>query len=126
MKRLIPITMILFISLILSHGSLSGRDDSLKKVQTWLKGLDETYTLKGLKNLKKLDLSRKQLKTLPPEIGNLKALKELYLGDNQLKTVPKVIGHLKALTRLDLRKNPLSGKEKAKIKKLLPKCEIVF
>ncbi len=103
MKRLIPAIMIVLFSLILSHGSLSGKDDGLKKVQTWLKGLGQTYTLKDLKTLTELDLRYNQLKTLPKELGNLKALENL-----------------------DLKGNPLRDKEKAKIKKLLPKCDISF
>ncbi len=36
------------------------------------------------------------------------------------------IQELKALTHLRLKGNPLSEKEKKKIKKLLPRCDIIF
>jgi Leucine-rich repeat (LRR) protein len=40
--------------------------------------------------------------------------------------LPKEIGKLKNLQCLDLRENPISDKEKKKIRKLLPKCNIKF
>jgi Leucine-rich repeat (LRR) protein len=51
---------------------------------------------------------------------------KLNLSCNQLKTLPKEIGELKNLQCLDLRENPISDKEKKKIRKLLPKCNIKF
>ncbi|HEO64892.1 MAG TPA: leucine-rich repeat domain-containing protein, partial [Spirochaetes bacterium] len=56
----------------------------------------------------------------------LKALTYLWLGDNQLKSLPKELGKLKALTQLNLEDNPISDKEKKRIKKLLPKCKVSF
>jgi Leucine-rich repeat (LRR) protein len=51
---------------------------------------------------------------------------KLDLSRNQLKTLPKEIAELKNLQCLDLRENPISDKEKKKIRKLLPKCNIKF
>ena len=150
MKKNITLYLIILFTLTLSHHTAySGKDEGLKKLQTWLKSLKKNYTIQELKKLKKLDLMNNQFKRLPKEIGNLKALTKLYLKgnhlktlpkeignlkaltklnlyDNQLKTLPKEIGNLKALTLLLLGGNPLSDKEKEKIKKLLPKCYIFF
>ncbi len=150
MKKAANLFIILLFSLILSQQTCGTvKDKGLVKLQSWLKGLKLNYSLSQLKNLKKLDLNGKQLKTLPPEIGNLKALTNLLLGSNQLKTLPSEIGNLKALTillldnnqlktlppeigslkaltQLYLRENPLSDKEKKKIKKLLPECRVIF
>ncbi len=104
MKKASNLFIILLFSLTLSQETRgTAKDKGFVKLQIWLKGLGKIYSLKELKNLKKLDLSFKQLKKLPPELGKLKGLK-----------------------RLDLRENPLSDKEKKKIKKLLPECEIGF
>ncbi|HEO64396.1 MAG TPA: leucine-rich repeat domain-containing protein, partial [Spirochaetes bacterium] len=76
--------------------------------------------------LTSLDLGDNQLRTVPKVLGNLKALTWLGLSKNQLRTVPKELGNLKALTELYLKGNPISDKEKQKIKKLLPKCKVSF
>ena len=48
-----------------------------------------------LNKLKTLKLSKNQLKTIAPGIGNLPALKELRLADNLLEAVPAELGNLK-------------------------------
>jgi Leucine-rich repeat (LRR) protein len=60
--------------------------------------------LKGIENLKVLDLSKcHKLKSLPREIGNLRQLTYLDLDEcNSLKSLPKEIGKLKQLTNLYL------------------------
>ena len=82
--------------------------------------------IENLNNLQRLSLWRNHLKALPREIGKLNNLQRLELGGNQLKALPKEIGNLKNLKKLYLRNNKLSEKEKEKVKKLLPKCEIKF
>jgi len=56
-----------------------------------------------------LDLTKKGLSVLPPEIGKLTNLTKLYLGGNQLSALPPEIGKLTNLTKLDLRGNHLSA-----------------
>jgi Leucine-rich repeat (LRR) protein len=60
--------------------------------------------LKGIENLKVLDLSRCcKLKSLPREIGNLRQLTHLFLDMcESLESVPKEIGKLTQLTHLNL------------------------
>ena len=57
---------------------------------------------------KTLDFSRKNIKELPPEIGQLTNLTSLYLHDNQLTTVPPEVGQLTNLKTLDLSHNQLT------------------
>jgi Leucine-rich repeat (LRR) protein len=60
--------------------------------------------LKGIENLKVLDLSKcHKLKSLPREIGNLRQLTYLDLdGCNSLKSLPKEIGKLTQLIHINL------------------------
>jgi small GTP-binding protein len=60
-----------------------------------------------LTNLTMLDLTGNQLKSLPQEIGELKNLTTLNLYGNQLKSLPQEIGELKKLTTLFLSWNLL-------------------
>jgi internalin A len=55
-----------------------------------------------------LDLSSKELKRLPSEIGQLTQLSELYLSGNKLVTLPSEIGQLTHLNELDLSSNQLT------------------
>jgi Leucine-rich repeat (LRR) protein len=59
--------------------------------------------------LKKLSLKHNQLKSLPPEIGDLTELKELYLEYNKLESLPSEIGKLKNLEFLYLNDNKLKS-----------------
>lgn len=59
-----------------------------------------------LAQIKRLDLSSKELKFLPSEIKFLKGLQILNLKNNSLKTIPEEIKNLLELTNINLKKNP--------------------
>lgn len=59
------------------------------------------------KGRKKLDLSSKDLASLPPEIGMITTLTQLDLSGNRLTTLPAEIGLLTNLTHLHIRGNQL-------------------
>jgi hypothetical protein len=61
----------------------------------------------NLENLNLLYLGNNHLSHLPPEIGNLRNLRDLYLQSNQLIFLPPEIGNLSNLCWIDLRDNPL-------------------
>ncbi|EKO95590.1 leucine rich repeat protein [Leptospira interrogans str. Brem 329] len=52
----------------------------------------------------------------------------MNLSDNRptFTVLPKEIGKLRNLKELDLSSNSLSVKEKKRIRKLLPKCSIIY
>lgn len=60
-------------------------------------------------NQSDLDLSNKQLTSLPPEIGELTNLANLDLSRNQLTSLPPEIGKLTNLIRLNLSRNQLTS-----------------
>ncbi|NEO36773.1 MAG: GTPase [Moorea sp. SIOASIH] len=62
----------------------------------------------NLSQLEVLDLSGKQLKTVPESIGKLTNLTTLNLSGTQLTTVPESIGKLTNLTKLNLSGNQLT------------------
>ncbi|MGC9521133.1 MAG: COR domain-containing protein [Anaerolineae bacterium] len=59
--------------------------------------------------LVQLDLSYRELTSLPPEIGKLTQLESLDLCGNNLTALPPEIGRLRNLLQLDLRHNRLVG-----------------
>jgi len=59
-------------------------------------------------NLKRLDLSNNRLTSLPPEIGKLKHLEELDVSFNQLKSLPPEIGNLTHLKNINASFNKLT------------------
>jgi len=54
-----------------------------------------------------LDLSSKNIKSLPESFGNLSMLRVLNLSNNKLEAIPNSIGKLQNLRVLDLRENKL-------------------
>jgi len=77
----------------------------LVKLTKLRKEIDYTGSIYQLYQETKLDLSNRNLKTLPPEIGSLSNLRELSLYNNKLKTLPPEIGLLSNLQDLDLYSN---------------------
>jgi internalin A len=64
-------------------------------------------TISQLTDLRTLDLRRNRLKRLSEVIGQLPNLQELYLYENQLTSLPESIGRLKHLVILGLSDNQL-------------------
>ena len=62
----------------------------------------------GLNHLRRLDLYRNQLTSLPTSIGNLRELRVLDLSHNRLAELPESIGNLRELRKLELRFNQLT------------------
>src|ERR1700678_2774038 len=60
-----------------------------------------------LASLQILDLDNNQLQTIPKELGQLASLQRLSLSNNQLQTIPKELGQLASLQRLYLDNNQL-------------------
>ena len=60
------------------------------------------------KDIKELDLDKKQLTTFPREIGQLTHLIKLHLSNNKLTQVPREIGKLTQLINLNLSHNKLT------------------
>jgi Leucine-rich repeat (LRR) protein len=73
-----------------------------------------------------LNLDRNQLVAIPNEIGSLQSLAFLRLNGNKLTALPDSLANLKNLKRLYLKGNPLPEAEKARLKTLLPKTELMF
>lgn len=69
---------------------------------------DMEKALKESDNVYKLNLSRKKLNTVPPEIFRFKNLQVLDLSRNRLTEIPKEIGTLVLLQHLDLSRNDLT------------------
>src|ERR1700678_4352916 len=74
---------------------------SYRQLQTIPKELGQ------LASLQRLDLDNNQLHTIPKELGQLASLQILYLYNNKLQTIPKELGQLASLQTLDLHNNQL-------------------
>jgi hypothetical protein len=110
--------------------SLPAQIGALKNLTTLDLSFNELRTLPAqiweLKNLTYLNLSYNPLSSLPAQIGELKNLTTLNLHWNQLSTLPAQIGELKNLRYLYLEENNFSKEEQERIRKLLPKCAVMF
>lgn len=60
-------------------------------------------------NISKLDLSDKNLTSIPKEVFGLKNLRKLNLSGNKLKNIPKEIERLELLENLDISNNHISN-----------------
>jgi Leucine-rich repeat (LRR) protein len=65
--------------------------------------------LKGLKKLRKIDLSYNGLTELPEWIGELSNLEELILTGNQFKSLPASLANLTKLKRIHAEHNPIES-----------------
>lgn len=82
---------------------------NIKTLQIYKKGLKRVPPeIKDLTALKKFDLERNQLKKLSRKLGAIEGLETLILHSNQLKDLPRELGNLKHLKVLDLTLNPMS------------------
>ena len=66
-----------------------------------------TRLLKDVPKIQQLDLSGKDIHSLPPEFGKLTRLKFLNLKDNQLTLLPKEFANLQSLEKISLENNQL-------------------
>ena len=80
----------------------------------------------NLTNLRVMTLNFNKLTEIPESFGQLTSLLYLDLGDNNLTTLPKSFKYLTQLQKLQLDDNNFSEKEKRKIRKMLPNCELKF
>ena len=69
------------------------------------KELVKVFEIAAQKGIRELDLSNKEIKTLPSEIYLLSRVQKLNLSNNLLTTLPSEIGNLTGLYNLDLRNN---------------------
>ena len=89
-------------------------DYSFLNLQKWLIKLDSYYTIQELKNLKQLNLSHDELKTIPTL--NLPNLQSLNLNDNQLTSIQNL--NLPNLQYLYLNNNQLTELHNLNLPKL--------
>lgn len=82
--------------------------DDVKVLQLKRKRLNgippEVYTFK---NLKYLDLSSNRIKIIPERLSRLTQLEVLILSNNRIDNIPESIGDMKNLIKLDLSRNNL-------------------
>jgi Leucine-rich repeat (LRR) protein len=84
------------------------------------------YTLGYLKKLKILVLNQNEIETLPKEIGNLSSLQVLDLWSNEIDQFPESISQLHQLKKVDLRGININEQAQERIKKQLPKAQLLF
>jgi len=82
--------------------------------------------IKQFKNLKLLSVLNNNVKSLPSEVGSLTSLKTLYVDINPISTLLPTVGKLKQLEKLGVGKTNINESEIAKIKQLLPNCEVLL
>jgi len=118
-------------------GSAVNLDDLLNKAKNY--PLEELYIInfkifvnslpkqiKQFKNLKLLSVLNNNVKSLPSEVGSLTSLKTLYVDINHISTLLPTVGKLKQLEKLGVGKTNINESEIAKIKQLLPNCEVLL
>src|SRR5436309_5088834 len=92
---------------LLAKGDIMTDQEILSVLAKTIDITSEDLTFDGTGYLTGLNLTRRNLKQLPPEIGLLTNLQELYLFKNQLEQIPPEIGKLTNLQVLHLENNLL-------------------
>lgn len=99
----------------------------LRGITAVSKGLIElSPRIAQLAFLKKLDLARNSVSSLPMALAQLDDLEELDLADNQLATVIGVLGQMPALRYCWLAGNPIAEEEVARLRHKLRDTTIFF
>ena len=80
----------------------------------------------NLKEVTKINLSHNKLEVLNRRFGFAAKLVELDLSYNQLTKLPESFWQLRQLRYINLEGNPISEKEKERIKKMCAKAVIIF
>ena len=84
--------------------------DKVYRLQLTKKKLKEVPPeIRQLKNLNALDLGRNKLKELPEWLGELQYMQEFRAGQNKLQEMPPVVCQWTHLKRLDLHQNEITG-----------------
>jgi len=76
--------------------------------------------------LKKLDLSRNEIKILPEELNTMTQLEVLALGDNRLTTIDGKVSNLNKLKRLDIRSNKIPIEQFHRLQTQLSGTKILY
>lgn len=118
-------------------GTAVNLDDLLKKAKNY--PLEELYIInfkifvysiptqiKQFKNLKLLSVLNNNVNNLPAELGSLASLQTLFVDINPISTLLPTVGKLKKLEKLGVGKTDISESEIARIKQLLPNCEVLL
>ncbi len=92
--------------LVLSAGfpSFAQPEDTFRDVPVWT---DLAAALENPRIVRRLSLTKTNLRAIPPEVFDLYNLEELDLSKNQIKNLPPEISRLKKLRFLDISKNKL-------------------
>lgn len=81
-------------------------EQQLRKVHEWLEKIGATDIQYPLREMSELDLSNRNIYSVPPEISSMISLRRLDLSNNQIETLPDEITSLK-LEYFDIRRNPV-------------------
>ena len=75
--------------------------------------------------LEQLHIYNNRITSIPSDIINLKNLKFLFIHDNNIEEIPDDMERMKNLIFIKIDGNPLKEGQIEKLKKMLPKCQIM-
>lgn len=78
-----------------------------------------------LDKLEQLHIYNNRITSIPSDIINLKNLKFLFIHDNNIEEIPDDMERMKNLIFIKIDGNPLKEGQIEKLKKMLPKCQIM-